>query len=177
MTLVSLVIVYTKVRCIRFHLICAVPHFGILFLQHHPESGECHEKAVAHIPKHHRKQEGKCDDGVECYWNVEKVRYGVCRSVIYSVCTVCVLGCYLGWPLYSWLPRKHPQYSGNLQWTHSWGKGWEERCQQANDCRMNQHCCHFFSEKQKERESKRAWFQFSNIQLCSFLLSIPYQKK
>lgn len=73
-----------------FHLIRAVPHFGVLLLQHHPESSECHKKAVAHVPEHHRKQEWKCNDGVECYRNIEKVSQRGYVALLHGV-RVCVL--------------------------------------------------------------------------------------
>lgn len=82
----------SKTVCQAFHLICAVPQFGVLLLKYHPESSECHEKAVAHIPKHHRKQEWKCNDGVECYRNTQKARHGgCCSSGTYSI--PCVYAC------------------------------------------------------------------------------------
>lgn len=72
--------------CVWFHLICAVPHFGVLLLQHHPESSECHEQAVAHIPKHHREQERKCNGGVKCYGDLEnRGRQGGCVALLHTV--------------------------------------------------------------------------------------------
>ena len=37
------------------------------------ESKCCHDESVACVTKHHRKEEGKCDDGVGC-WGRERGR-------------------------------------------------------------------------------------------------------
>ena len=46
------------------YLITAVVELGVLLLQDQVEGQQRHEQPVAHVPEHHREQEGEGDDGV-----------------------------------------------------------------------------------------------------------------
>ena len=45
------------------YLIAAVFELGVVFLQDQVEGHQRHEQPVAHVPEHHREQEGEGDDG------------------------------------------------------------------------------------------------------------------
>lgn len=53
------------------YLVIIVLQFGVPFLKDHPEGAQRHQQTMTHIPKHHRKQEGECNDGVHRCRDVE----------------------------------------------------------------------------------------------------------
>lgn len=55
------------------YLILCGLHSWLVLSEDHSQGEEKHEQSVAHIAKHHSKEEGECDDGV-----------GSCRHTEYS---------------------------------------------------------------------------------------------
>lgn len=53
------------------YLVIIVLQFGVPFLEDHPEGAQGHQQTMTHIPKHHRKQEGECNDGVDRCGDIE----------------------------------------------------------------------------------------------------------
>lgn len=43
-----------------------MPSFVVFLIQYHPQGKERHDGAMSQIPKHHSKQEGKCDESEGC---------------------------------------------------------------------------------------------------------------
>ena len=56
------------------YLITAVVELGVLLLQDQVEGQQRHEQPVAHVPEHHREQEGEGDDRVRSCQSEKGIR-------------------------------------------------------------------------------------------------------